>query len=683
MALGIDLGTTNSVVATVGADGRPVVVANAEGERLTPSLVGFLDGSVVAGEPARELQQTGRGEVAAFFKRFMGEPDWTFVGGGVAHDATALSSILLEKLKGDAQAALGRPAGPAVITVPAYFMNAQRGATRVAAERAGLEIIQLVNEPTAAAIAYGFAHGRANAGKRLLVYDLGGGTFDVSLVQIGADSEEVVRSDGDHQLGGKDCDDRLARLLALRLMEDQGIDIYDDPSGAAELSLAAERAKRQLSVHARTKAPIYAHGRTYLIDVNRAEFEEVIADLIDRTDLLVRRVLSEAGMTASGLDGVVAVGGSTRMPMVSAYLRALTGHAPLAGINVDEAVAMGAAILAERREATGPADRRGGAAAMPRRIFDVTNHSLGMIAIDEGADRYINSVILPKGARLPTTQTRPYRFHTRASGGNRLEIFVTQGEHEAPDQVDYVGRYVVEDVPDDGSGGCVIDIAYAYDDSGEVRVSADVRGGRRLELHKEPAPDDVPGRFMIPPAKGGGALSVMLVFDLSGSMSGEPLDAAKAAARGFVAGLDITSTAIGVAAVADRTKVLLEPVKNARTVLEAIAGLSAGDVGWGNSAHPFDMPWTRLPQSKGTPVMVVLADGAWGDEEQAIAAAKRCHAQGLAIVSIGFGDANETFLAAIASTDGASFFTDLAGLACAFQNIAQMLTEGGLAVHPS
>ena len=681
--LGIDLGTTNSVMAYVASDGRPTVVPNGEGEHLTPSLVCFTGTEQVVGEPALELERAGVGDTAAFFKRHLSEPDWTFAGAGERYDATDLSSLVLRKLKTDAESHLGIALERAVITVPAYFKNVQREATRVAAERADLSVIRLVNEPTAAAVAFGFAHTDAHTGKRLLVYDLGGGTFDVSLVNIGAEAEEVLWSDGDHQLGGKDWDDRLVELLAQAAQEQHGIDLYAEGVAFQELALAAQGAKKRLSTLPRTTVSLMVGSRSLSIPVERSGFVEATRDLVGRTDLLVRRVLDEVGVGVSELDGIIAVGGSTRMPMVLDYLKALLGRPPMAGVNVDEAVALGAAILAARDGAQRPSRASSAATEIgTRRVIDVTNHSLGMIAVDETAGRYVNSIILPKGAELPMRQVRPYRFRTQAAEPNRMEVFVTQGEDECPAEIDYVGCYVVDKVPHEPSGWSVIDIAYAYDESGEVRVSADVRGGGTLNIRREDLPDDVPGRFLGPPVRKGGAITLMLVFDLSGSMSGTPLKEAKQAARKFLEGLDITSSAVGVAAVADKTKIVVEPVHNAKAILKAIDGLAVGDVGIGNGAHPFDVVGHSLAGANGTPVMLVLADGVWSHEDKAIAAAKACHGQGIAIVAVGFGSADEKFLAAIASSKDASFLTDLQGLAGTFQSIAQVLTEGGLVAGP-
>lgn len=676
--VGIDLGTTNSVVAWCEPGGVPVAIPNEHGSNVTPSVVAFDGGQIVVGELAKELQGTGSEETTAFFKRVMGDANYVFHAAGRDHTPVDLSSYVLAQLKRDAERHLKRPVTRAVITVPAYFRNPHREATIAAGRKAGLEVLQVINEPTAAALAYGTK--TAGARRTLLVYDLGGGTFDVTLLRCGEGELTVLTSAGDHELGGRDWDACILNFAASQFRREHGVDPMDEASSGNDLWVRAELCKKQLTGRQSTRISINHAGRNANYEITRAMFEDLTRGLLEQTSTLTRRVLDEQGMRPTQVDGVLLVGGSTRMPMVSELMQRTFGKAPVPGINVDEAVALGAALVAaESVVAPAPQSSSGYRIGGAMKLVDVTNHSLGAIAISADRSRYVNSIVVPKNRPIPCVERRPFQFKTRSRGANKLEILMTQGETDRPDQVGYLGRYVVDDIPRPARGDvAIVDVEYAYDLSGTVQVSASLRETRApLPVRVEPVPDDVPDRFLKSPAEVNAPqpVSVLLAFDVSGSMSGEPIQRAQEAGRKFLMELDLGSAAVGVMAFSDRVQTLTDASQSAVTVERGIASLSVGMTGGGNDAQPFDAAFELLQRRPARRFLIVLTDGRWSDQPHAIERARRCHAESIDVIAIGFGGADARFLAAIASGADANFFTSLHDLVDTFSTIAQVITE--------
>lgn len=665
--VGIDLGTTFSVVACIPrGEQRPVVVQNDFGRPTTPSVVCFDAGRLVVGDEAKELQAAGA-NAAAFFKRSMGDPLFGVDLGGKAYGATDLAALVLGYMRGLASRHLGAEVNNAVITVPAYFNNLQREATVEAGRRAGLEVLSIINEPTAAARAYGLSSGATGT---VLVYDLGGGTFDVSVVRITEKEMQVVATGGDHSLGGKDFDDRLLSYLGDRFLSDTGIDLLDDIGD--ELLVGVEKLKRALSARQAADITVSRGGKSLRYDVTRSKFEDLTGDLRERTRVFTQQVVDEAGLRWTDVTGVVPVGGSTRMPMIHALLAELSGRPPLAGVQPDEAVAIGAAIqAADDLEARQPSEPRFFIAGR-KATSDVMSHSLGMIAVSPDDSRYMNSVLIRRNARIPTERTKPFRLRVRPGRESRLEVFMTQGESDDPTQCVYLGRYVFAGIPGGTEPHRDIDVTYAYDRNGVVQASATDRvSGTHLTLTVEPLPDDVPARFAGPPAAAPEPATVYLVVDVSGSMSGDPLEKARAAARAFVRECDLTSMAVGVMAVSDSTRVLLGASKTSRDIDAAIGALSVGMTGGGNAGHPFEEIHRALHSAPGRRYAVVLADGVWERQPEAVLQARRCHEAQIEVIGVGFGGADESFLRDISTGDG--LFTDLSRLTETFSAIAQEL----------
>jgi molecular chaperone DnaK len=424
-AVGIDLGTTYSSAAVMRPEGRPSTIINREGETLTPSVVLFAeDDQVLVGSTARRSAATMPADCAQFVKRQMGDPHWRFVDSrGREYRAEEISALVLRRLVEDAELALGEPVRDVVITVPAYFDDARRRATLDAGEIAGLRVFRLINEPTAAAIAYGLDQ---LAVGNVFVYDLGGGTFDVTVMRVRAGEFEVIATDGDRNLGGFDFDNALMRHVADRVIEEGGPDLHDVLLLEADLRDKCELAKRQLTTVDQASIFITAGEKNFRIQVTRAQFDEMTRPLLDRTEVTASGVLDDAGMGWSDIDHVLLVGGSTRMRMVREMIQRISGKQPVAGVNPDESVALGAAAVAEAA-AIEAAAATGTATGLARiAVRDVTSQSLGIIAVDKEIRQ--NTVVIPRNTRIPAKHERIY--YTVEYDQRAVELEVTEGEDE-------------------------------------------------------------------------------------------------------------------------------------------------------------------------------------------------------------------------------------------------------------
>lgn len=673
--VGIDLGTTYSVVAYINAQGKAEVIPNEHGNAVTPSVIYFGRGTPTVGDVAKEYQETGATEIASFFKRCMDDAYFLLTFHGKSYTAIDLSALVLGYLKRQAENFLGEPVTDAVITVPAYFTNVQRTATIEAGRKAGLNMLRIINEPTAAALAYGLRPS-AQQEQKVLVYDLGGGTFDVSLVSITPTELQVIATDGDHHLGGKDWDDRLISHLETLFEQEFGVELLGDDIN--ELRVQAEKLKRSLSQKQQAEIRVQAVGYTGAYTIDRATFEELTRDLMERTQMLTEQVLREANLSWQDLSGVLPVGGSTKMPMVTEYIRRMSGKPPMSGIHPDEAVGLGAAIQAamDMEQCQQPVYRLAGRKA----TVDVIAHGLGLIAENHDRSCYVNSILIRKNLPIPSTQTRPYQMKTRRGGQTELEVFLTQGESEDPMQCTYLGRYVFSDFPALSTKHAVLDITYAYDKNGTVNISAVERSTRRpLTLTVHPVPPDVPERFAGRPVDltTREHLTIYLAFDLSGSMRRRPLKEAQKAAEQFVSQCDLTTTSIGLIGFSDNVHVELHATQNSQKIARAISRLRCGSTGYSNEGDPFEEIYRLCATVSGLRWAVVLADGVWVHQRAAIMRARRCHEAEINIVAVGFGEADQAFLQQIASSSEQSFFTDMNGLTETFTTIAQELTESG------
>jgi molecular chaperone DnaK len=663
--LGIDLGTTFSAVAVVDESGHPKILSTRLGKTLVPSVIYFEGDDILIGDEAKEMQAFGEANIASFFKRNMGDPNFILNFADRDYTPLDLSAIMLRHLKTEAEAALGAVVEQAVITVPAYFNNFQREATIKAGEMAGLKVLRIINEPTAAALAYGLR----SKNQTVLVYDLGGGTFDVTLVHITPSNITVLATDGDHELGGKDWDDRIATYLGQRFLEEHNIDPLENNIAFNDLLVRCEKAKKQLSQRSQARISFSHEGEKETYTLTRAQFEEITKDLMERTQLLTKQVLEDAGLNWKQLDGVLLVGGATRMPMVWQYVEDMSGKKPMTGVNVDEAVALGAAIQANLDSVS---------FTLPSaiKIQDVMSHSLGMVAENEDRSRYINSIIIPKNKPIPCVESRPYQLRTAQDQENQLKVYMLQGESDEPTQCVILGQYTFSEVSHVEGKPAIIDIEYAYDKNGVVTVSATQREtGKNLPQQTQQA-DDL-SWLSLPPQTEMAAthISIFLVIDVSGSMSGAPLEEAKQAAKEFVKKSDLAHTSIGLIEFGSHAKMISAPTQNAKDINRAIEQLNIH--GSTNMTDGLKTAHAELKHGEEPRFIVLLTDGYPDDSSSAMQTARQICADGIELITIGTGGADKDYLKNLACSDENSIFAQAGTVVSTFSSIAQVLTESG------
>ena len=457
--IGIDLGTTNSCVAVMEG-GKPTVIANAEGVRTTPSVVAFTKtGERLVGEPAKRQAVTNADRTIASIKRHMGT-DYKVDIDGKKYTPQEISAMILQKLKADAESYLGETVSEAVITVPAYFNDAQRQATKDAGKIAGLDVKRIINEPTAAALAYGLDNEKE---QKIMVYDLGGGTFDVSIIEIGDGVIEVLSTNGDTHLGGDDFDNAITNWMISEFKKAEGVDLSGDKMALQRLKEAAEKAKKELSTATTTNINLpfitaTAEGPKHLdMNLTRAKFDELTHDLIERTAIPVQNALKDAGITAAELGKVLLVGGSTRMISAQEKVKQLTGKEPSKSLNPDECVAIGAAIQGGKLA--------GYAGAGDILLLDVTPLSLSIETMGGVATRLIE-----RNTTIPTRKSQI--FSTAADNQTAVDIHVVQGERQFARDNKTLGQFRLDGIPPARRGVPQIEVTFDIDANGIVNVSA-------------------------------------------------------------------------------------------------------------------------------------------------------------------------------------------------------------------
>jgi len=675
MKVGIDLGTTYSAVARYDKNSaKPIMINNAFGKEITPSVICFLDdGDILVGEDAKDMQSNGTGVNAAAFKRNMGDGSTVVTFNGKDYTAEDLSTMLLKHLIEDAEKTSGEKIDEAVITVPAYFEDAQRIATKRAGEACGITVRKIINEPTAAAISYGYKH---SEDKTLLVYDLGGGTFDVTIVRITKGKIEVIGTQGNHILGGKDWDAAIVKYVCDKFVNEFDVDPRDDLSTKNELIVAAEGYKKTLSIAESVTIPITYEGFSEKYTLTREEFESMTEHLMSATKDVCNDLMSSLGMEWTDISEILLCGGSTRMPCIANFLKNLTGREVIAHGDTDLAVAKGAAITAELYSSS-----ETGLRAM--QVTDVTAHSLGALAISPDGKKFINEIMIKKNSKVPSSVKKEFGLKP-GNLSEKIEVYTLQGESKAPMDCNVLAKVVITGFQNLGKG-VVIDIIYNYDENGIVRIQA-YQGDYELTVESEPVPEDIrwmSGSPMEKPSDEIIAKNIAICVDLSRSMDGEPIEAAKDSIRKFVRTLEDEHVKFGIIGFGDKIKIIRELTNDTDILMSGVEELRVKMAGRGTDASPLMDAKAMLQSQPGAGIIVVLTDGIWGKRENAVDQALACKQDNITIIAVGLGDADTSFLRQIATVDEGAIYTTLDNMGETFGTIAMAINRGsmGLAVR--
>ncbi|MEY3213135.1 MAG: hypothetical protein RIT28_3616 [Pseudomonadota bacterium] len=661
-AVGIDLGTTFSSIAHVNKHGVPDILHNAEGDRITPSVVLFDGDEVIVGNYAKQSAVVYPDQVVEFVKRHMGDRTWSFNYRNQNYTPEEISSFILAKLKHDAELRLGHRVDQAVITVPAYFGDAQRQATLRAGEMAKLEVLNLLNEPTAAAYAYGLNN--QGAEKTVMVFDLGGGTFDVTICQLAGNDINVLATSGDHQLGGKDWDDRLITFAAERFREKHTLDPLEDLAAYHDLRQKCVSAKIGLTRRPKVNLFYDFKGKIMRLEVERSTFEELTSGLLRRCQLLCWDVLEDAKLSPDKIDTVLLAGGSTRMPMVREMIKREFGQNPATDINPDECVSMGAALTA----ATIAAQQQGIEPPTQVKLHDVTSHSLGMVVFRGGALH--NSRIISRNARIPCEHTRD-DYVTSHDGQTTMDLWLVQGENDDPLECNVLGHFEFYGIPPRAAAESRLAVTYRYNANGIVEVEAmDLRSGQTLahRLAQGKVTLEDLARNRVP-------TQIALLMDCSGSMYGQSIEDARGAARSFVERSLQPNRQIAI--IAFPGGVLAPPTSDLDRLRSSIDELTP--IGSTPMADGLKNARELLRPKAGVQrVFVVMTDGHPDDPDEVTAEVHRIRTSGGRVVCIGVGaQVQQDFLRSLASRPkDFHFCNESVELEGTFINLATELTAG-------
>ena len=738
--IGIDLGTTYSAVAYVAKTGTPVIIQTTQDSVTTPSAVYIdEDGELLIGEDAKSMQKS-KGQVATFYKRNIGQSaNNYYLEDGKSYSAIDLSSIFLKELVKRTEESMGQKVDGAVITVPAYFTEHEKRNTKMAAEKAGINVLHMVNEPTAAAVAYGLDK---TDNKKILVYDLGGGTFDVSVAQIDKDRIRIIATVGHHQLGGKDWDLDICNWAADKFREQFGDDFSTDPEQMDALMIDAEKLKRRLTKQDKGEIRVKYEGHLGKFILTEKEFRQRTRPLLERTGDLINQMFSESKLSWKDIDDVILVGGSTRMRMIEDYIPELYGKSALRGIQPDEAVALGAALLAKsisdqlNNFSLAGQDQEFELVVGNKTVNDVNSHSLGLIAAREEKIKgdlynvFYNEIMIPKNTSLEEAKmTKRFQLNSDVQ-----DIYLTQWESDSlPDPEAIIGKYQVYDI----KANQPFSVTYYHNADGTVDISAE-QDGRKLRVQKvlDYADRDFEPEEARKPSKG----VIMIAIDLSGSMSVlcdedeefksflyradndgynftsdeleqlslleryldlcekkewteihtfsakmwySALGMTKKAIADFIEQFPAEYVSFGMIGFADKIKEFAAISKDRKSFNRAISELSiTDDTGIANRGQPMTYMFDKLKAYKSKENLdfayaVVLTDGCWHDSaaREALLEKKKYIREGFEIIVQGFGEANEEFIRELATIKELSGVGSITELSQATSNIATVIAD--------
>ncbi len=683
IVLGIDLGTTYSAVAYVNEHGKANLISNSLGDKITPSVVMFGDkkDDIIVGQEAKDSAELYPDRVIEFVKREIGKNAIEVRDGkpfsfwGHNYSPEEISSFIIKQLKNDAEEHLGFPVENAVITVPAYFNDYEREATINAAKLAGLNVLRIINEPTAAALFYGYQ--KTNKNQKAFVFDLGGGTFDITILQINKNEIKVIGTNGDHHLGGKDWDDRILEFITDQFLTEYGVDPLDDQDVKADIRERAEKAKIHLSDRAKTKIIVNAHGKKLAVELSQEKFKDLTSDLLERCNDLCKLVFDECNLNWDEIDEIILAGGSTRMPMVKNMLNLLSKKEIRTDlVNPDECVALGAAIQGEMLKAKtipdylSQSNKKYGITL----IKDVTTHSLGMIALKDGA--FKNSFIIPKNETIPCEKSRN-DFVTSYNDQGSLDIYLVQGESENPYHCTILDSYEFYDIPKRAAGATRIEVTFRYNANGVIDVSAvDVSTSKVLPYIRKEKPnlEDLEtgiSKF----------LDIGLLIDCSGSMGGRPLTDAKQAAHRFVEKINLNSNQVGLISFGSKAQIRQLLTNKQSSLFKSIASLST--MGSTNMSEALRIARNDLfCYSNNDKVLVMLTDGYPDNLNATLEEGNLVKNNDIRIITIGVGSGvDEKFLKRLATTsEDYHFVNESFELESTFLNIATELASGKIKI---
>lgn len=678
--VGIDLGTTYSAVAIFNkAKGEAQILKNDLGNNYTPSVVCIENGKILTGEEAKDEQAARNTNTAAFYKSMMAEPGYSIYLDGNEYTPEDLSAIFLRELKRKVEKENDVIIEKAVITVPAYFKEEQRRATERAGIAAGLDVVEIMNEPTAAIVAYGLT---GKGQKNVLVYDLGGGTFDVTIAHINGKNVEVLATNGNHQLGGKDWDHQIVMELIDRFRDEYGIDINEYPEELKKLQVTAEDVKKRLTKAPVTMATVSCEGYVGKYEITRELFDSRTSDLLNTTAILIQQCFDDIGdgFGWNSLDEVVLVGGATRMPQVKEYVMREYGRPPVTkNIDVDTIVAAGAAMQVQLSLDGGlvipdPGEESGYLVIQSTDISDISGHALGMLAFNKDG-KVINSVIVPRNSKKNQPFGRKYTFN-----GDELNVYVLQGEAENPyDHEKILYKYIITGMDPNENTDLTVD--FSYNSNGMVDVTAKTDNGKQLVSTQTDVTETIAEviaaleKERMESAKRAKGLEVMFMLDVSGSMC-SPLAKAIEAIRGFVHELEPVKAKISILLFADRCGYTCYATNNKSEIENGINAIqptfNSYTYGGGNCATPINTKGEDFSDKSSKRVIVVLTDGVWNHQPSEIRAAERLKSNGTVIHAIGFGYADLDFLNKLSSKN-AGKLVDINALDVTLKNLGSSI----------